>query len=330
MKLRITLALLCSAGPALAQAFPMGVESMPREPGADLSAASAASPRPRECSAEDPRALRDSQWDRARRPKIRAYCDALARGYAELARAPSKALASAARAKELGPERAAPLVLEGRAWVGSGRAAEAWPLFERAQKLDKLALAEPAALHDLALAAGALGKHAETVAAYRALVPRAGMLADPRRRQRVYLEAAMAVMRSDANALDEALGYLAEARRLRGMPGLSDLVLGATALTLDRQGRRDEARGVVAEARGALGVSKLADSARAREALVSLPAGEVDAIAAILVERVRPELAKRHWRAFVESPESTSSPWLAHAKKRLESVAAAPRRAGRQ
>lgn len=303
-----------------------GQAAAPGELAADLTAASAASPRPREC-APDAGATR-SQWDRARLPRARAFCDALARGYAELYRAPARAIAAAARAKELSPASAAPFVLEGRALVASGREREAWPAFLRARSLDGRSFAEPAALHDLALAALASSEHAEAVAAYRALVPRASMLADPRRRQRVYLEAAMTVTRADPSALDEALGYLGEARRLRGLPGLSDVVLGATALTLDRQGRHDEARGVAAEARGPLGVVRLAGSPE-RERVVWLPASELSAIAAMLSERAHPEVARKQWRAFLDSPDASTSPWLAHAKKKLESVGAGPRRAGR-
>lgn len=319
-ELRIVLAVSSVSFAALGQAAPPG------ELAADLSAASAASPRPREC-APDAGGTR-SHWDRARRPRARAFCDALARGYAELFRAPDRAIAAAARAKELAPGSAAPFVLEGRALVGSGREQEAWPAFLRARSLDSRSFAEPAALHDLALAALANQEQADAVAAYRALVPRASMLADPRRRQRVYLEAAMTVMRGDASTLDEALGYLGEARRLRGLPGLSDVVLGATALTLDRQGRHDEARGVAAEARGPLGVVRLAGSPD-RERVVWLPASELSAIAAMLSERGHPEVAKKHWRVFLDSPDAARSPWLAHAKKKLESVGAGPRRGGK-
>lgn len=318
-KLRLVLAVMVWAPGALAQATP------PPDVGADLSAASAASPRPTECAPEGPVGESRSAWDGARRPRLRAYCDALARGYAELFRAPARAAASAARARELSPGSVAPLVLEARALVGSGREKEAWPVFLRARSLDKASLGEPAALHDFALAALASGEHAEAVAAYRALVPRAALLADPRRRQRVYLEAAMTVLRQEAATLDEALGYLGEARRLRGLPGLSDVVLGATALTLDRQGRSEEARGVAAEARGALGVAKLA-GARDRERVVALPEGELSAVAAMLAERAHPELARKLWRVFVESPDSARSPWLAHAKKKAEGALGVGRR----
>lgn len=306
----------------------MGVAGAPVA--ADLSAARAASPRPSECSPDGVGRGSWTHWERARRPRLARYCDALALGYAELGRTPDQALATAKRAQSLAPGRAAPVVLEARALVGAGRAREAFAVFARARAVDKRGLADPAALHDLAVAAVASGEQAEAVAAYRALVPRAGMLADARVRQRVYLEAAMAVMRQDTKALDEALGYLGEARRLRGLPGLSDVVLGATALTLDRQGRHDEARGVAAEARGPLAVAGLATATvSAGAALVTLPDGELAAIAAMLTGRDHPDLAKKLWRAFSGSAGGAGSPWHAHAKQRAESPGAAIRRRGR-
>lgn len=295
------------------------------EPGsADLSAASASSPRPRECGPDRGPGAK-TEWDRARRPKEQAFCDTLARGYSELNLAPGRAIVAARKAAALRPTSAAPLVLEARALVSDGRAKEAWPVFRRARSIDKRSVEEPSALHDLALSARASGEHDEAVAAYRALVPRAGMLSEPRRRQRVYLEAAMTVMRADARGIDEALGYLGEARRLRGMPGLADIVVGATALALDRQGRSDEARGVAAEARGPEGVLRLA-ALPSRNEVVSLEEGELAAVAAILAERSQPELAKKNWRAFLDSPAGRAPAWQAHAKHKLESLGVVRRR----
>lgn len=311
---------------AFAQAAPAGFDAG-QKGGADLSAARAASPRPAACATEGSRVAPRTHWERAQKPRVGAFCEVLARGYAQLLRSPDKALASAARARELSPESAAPLVLEARALVGSGRARDAFAVFAKARALDKQALAEPAALHDLAVAALAAGELGDAVAAYRALVPRAGMLSDARRRQRVYLEAALAVTRQDTQALDEALGYLGEARRLRGLPGLSDVVLGATALTLDRQGRHDEARGVAAEVRGPLAVARLAEAPNASE-LVTLADGELAAIAAMLTERAHPEVAKKLWKVF-STRAAAGSPWQAHAKKHLEAAGAAPRRPGK-
>ncbi len=327
-KIRSLLAACLLSGTAAAQAVPAGLSDA--AVAADLSAARAASPRPSECSPDGVGRTLWTHWERARRPQVARYCDALALGYAELGATPQRALATAKRAATLAPGRAAPVVLEARALVGAGRAREAFTVFARARAIDKRGLADPAALHDLAIAALASGEHLEAVAAYRALVPRAGMLADARVRQRVYLEAAMTVMRRDPKALDEALGYLGEARRLRGLPGLSDVVLGATALTLDRQGRHEEARGVAAEARGPLGVAGLATApAAAGGPLVTLPDGELAAIAAVLTERTHPELAKKLWRTFEASAANAGSPWQAQAKRRAESQAAPVRRWGR-
>src|SRR5258706_11959410 len=116
----------------------------------------------------------------------------------------------------------------------------------------------PAPAPDGAAAAPAAARGREAVAAYRSLVPRASLLPDARRRQRVYVEAGLVVMAEGPDRLDEALGYLAEARRLRGAPTLTEIVLGSVALALDRQGRVDEARGVASEAGGPFSAERLA------------------------------------------------------------------------
>lgn len=289
--------------------------------GADMTAARAASPRPAECTMDS--GGESDAWARARSPRLREFCRTLARGYSDLLRTPSRSASAARRAAELVPGHAAAWVLEARALVRDGRAKEAWPLFQKARSKDRRSLEEPATLHDMALSAAESGEQDEAVATYRALVPRASLLADARQRQRVYVEAAMTVMRRDASALDEALGYLAEARRIRGVPGLSDVVLGATALTLDRQGRGEEARGVAGEVKSAASVLRLA---RRKDRDLGLPDGELSAIAAMLAERGELEVARAEWRAFLKSDVGQNAPWNAHGKKKLDSLGSTVRR----
>jgi hypothetical protein len=315
--------------PLLAQATPPGSMEMPSA--AELSAAAAASPRPAECSASRDRGESPSTlWDRARRPAEGVFCDALAQGYSELVHAPQKSLLAAARAERALPGRAATVLLRARAEARLGHDAEAFQGFQRATKLAPRSVDEPGALHDYAVAALGSGHRVEALAAYRALVPRASLLSDTRERQRVFVEAALCTMSVGPENLTEAVGYLTEARRERAAPGLSDLVLGALALALDREGRRDEARGVAAEAGGPTGLIRLAEhpaSAGPAHALDAL-GGELHAVAAIIAGERRPELARAEWRAYLDSPAGKSGPFALHAKKKLEGSAAPRRRQG--
>lgn len=165
----------------------------PARPGrATLRAAAAASPRPPECAPPGSGRHR-SLWDRAHAPGLVRYCDALARGYAELRHSPGAALAAAGAADKAAPGHAAPHVLEGRALLAAGKPARAFQSFERASKLSRRALRSPGALHDLAVAALRSGHTKEALHTFRALVPSANLLGATER-QRVYVEAAALVM----------------------------------------------------------------------------------------------------------------------------------------
>jgi tetratricopeptide (TPR) repeat protein len=285
-----------------------------------LSAAAAASPRPLGCRPAVGQVAR-SAWERARRPAERAYCDALAKGYALLVSDPSRALDAARRAEKAIPGRAATKVLEGRAFVAEDRPREAFAAFSAAEKRDRRSLEAPAALHDMAISALLDGHRARALSAYRQLVPRVGLLPDVHERQRVLVEAALAVMGEGEKSLDEAIGYLTEARRQRGAPGLGGVVLGALALALDRQGHRQEAGGVVAEAGAPLGPVTLA-SAKDATRTIAAPPGELHAVAAILIERTHPEMARAEWNDFLESESGKNGPFAAHAKQKLAAVGA--------
>ncbi|MCA9593594.1 MAG: hypothetical protein KC776_09800 [Myxococcales bacterium] len=284
----------------------------------DLSAAAAASPRPMECRA--PVTARDekgSPWDSARRPGLASYCRLLARGYARLSRSPGQALMAAEKADKALAGRAPPKVLAARALMASGQAAPAFERFQKALAVDPRAVRQPAALHDYAVAAALSGHDKIAADAYRRLVPRAGLLASDSERQLVYVEAALGVMRRGPDGVSEAIGYLTEARRRGAPPGLSDIVLGALALALSRQGRVDEARGVAAEAGASEG---LAEWLRSPKRVAGRPRGvdaELLAVVATLAEADDPEAARDAWKDYLATPAGTSGPWREHAKKEL-------------
>jgi hypothetical protein len=309
----------------LAQVAPSGPTSVQR---AELMAAAQASPRPAICVERPTRGQAGrTLWDRARRPAEATFCDALARGYSLLTRQPAQALAEAERAKKVLGKRAEPSVLAGRALMQLGRAKEAWTEFERAQSLSRRSVEEPAALHDVASAAYASGHRTEALALFRRLVPRATLLSKGTARQRVYLEAALLVMAEGPENLNEATGYLVEARRFHGAPGLADVVTGALALALDRQGQTQEAHGVAAEAGGPGAAQRWIQGAAGVG--LTAPPGELHAIAAILAERDSPETARAEWKAFVESEAGKSGKWAEHGKKRMNAVSGVRRPKGR-
>jgi len=300
----------------------------PANASAPLAAAAAASPRPAECSPSAPRGGAERVWDRARSPGLAAYCSALARGYARLRKTPEAALEAAAVAAKALPSRAAPQVLEARALVLLGRYAVAWERFSAVRSKARRELEVPAALHDFAIAASATEHASEALAAYRALVPRAGLL-DETRRLRVLIEASMITMATGPATLDEAIGYLNEARRRAAHPGLEPLVLGALALALDRQGHTQQARGLLEETT----LPKLLlpetekDKARGptkgllREHVPLVPVVERDALAAILLERLNPDEAREHWKTFLAGPGGRGA-WAEHARKKLTQLEA--------
>jgi hypothetical protein len=292
--------------------------------GRELIAFAQASPRPAECAAVTLRGARRAVWERAREPRLVIYCDALASGYSALARAPAQALAAARKAQTALPGRAAAIVLEARALVALGKSSEAWPRFVLARKSSRRSAESPGALHDLAVAALQSGHKDEAVRAFRALAPRAGLLGDGYQKQRVYVEAAAVVMTLGPDALNEASGYLAEARRKGTPPGVGDWVLGLFALVLDRQGRSDEARGVVAEAGGAWFLARMTDEPGAGRPLVAsampvVAGGEEHAIVATLAERDAPELARERWQTFLDG-QGGKGPWAEHAKQKLRGL----------
>jgi hypothetical protein len=207
--------------------------------------------------------------------------------------------------------------------VALGRYPEAWERFNGLRTRARRELDVPAALHDFAIAATATGHTADALAAYRALVPRAGLL-DEARRLRVLVEASLATMATGPQTLDEAIGYLNEARRRSMHPGLEPLVLGALALALDRQGHPEQARGLLTETTlpeqllpSSADEDKATPPAKgfSRSNVPLMPAMERDALAAILLERLDPDEARQRWKAYLAGPGGRGA-WAEHARKK--------------
>jgi tetratricopeptide (TPR) repeat protein len=251
-----------------------------------------------------------------------------------LNRTPEEALRAGAAAQALFKERAAPFVLQARALVALRRYAEAYEHFERAERLSPSGLEAPDALHDFAIAARKTRHASVALASYRALVPRAALLGQSLRRHQMYVEAAATAMASGTGGLDEALGYLTEARRQPAPAGFSDFVVAMLSLSLDRQGRRHEAQGVASELGGPDHLARFAPPAGAGGDATppkrpELPAsslapmltpGEWHALVAVAAQVSDPALAAEHWKAYLATV-AAQDPWLSHAKAELDALA---------
>jgi tetratricopeptide (TPR) repeat protein len=274
-----------------------------RAPGA-LGAAAQASPRPRECAGQAATA-----WDRARAPELDRWCDLLARGFAELASSPSRALEVAGLADEVAPGRAATAVLEGRAAAAAGLFGRAIAAFERARAADPRSLDDPGSLEAWALALEGTGRADEALEAWRSLVTRADVLPGAEARARVLLEAARRALASGPAGLDEAVAWLREARRAGSRERLGE-VLATLALALDRAGSHAETAALLGDARRA--------GLRASVAGATGATGERLAAQALALEAMAPAAARRAWDAYA----ATGGPWAAHARAHLAALAA--------
>src|SRR6188768_2579404 len=176
----------------------------------DLTTAAQASPRPRECRGAT---VTDGVWVRLRGADAQRYCELLARGYARLSQTPKEALLAAQAAEALSGPTPAVRVLSARADLRLGDSQLAYRLFQQAEGSEPQAFSDPKALHDYARAASLGGKSSEAVRLYRLLVSRIALLDDPRERAFVQIEAAAHVLSHVEGGADEALGYLAHARR---------------------------------------------------------------------------------------------------------------------
>jgi hypothetical protein len=301
----------------------------------ELAAAGASSPRPASCRPTSLQALPSTLWTRLRPPETESFCRTLARGYARLAAEPKEALALAREAGKFKVDDPAQRLLEGRALLRVGQVAEAWkllsPVFAAGQ------LDDAASLHDVARVAVVMGDVEAAEKAYRRLVPRVGLLASGEARRIVFVEAASLLLARGSRGIDEALGYLAEARAIT-LSGDRDLVLSLTALAHSRAGRSEQARAAAREADGPWDLeNELGAAERARVAEEALPTaapapaaapeppvlnrvvlldGELHAAIALLAEGRDAALMRAHWRAFLQS-RGGKGPWAEHARKLL-------------
>jgi tetratricopeptide (TPR) repeat protein len=225
-----------------------------------------------------------------------------------------EALAIADEAARVMPDRAAPLVLRGRALARLGRWGEAAAALDGARGRDSRALEEPAALLAWGRALARTGRVADADGAFRALLPRAASLPAAERAS-AGIEAGVLFSARGAAALDESTAVLRQARR-DAQDAMQALAIVALALTLDRAGERDEARAVLATAPRFDARALFADS-RVRDALADAGAAhEADALAAIALEGRDAVAAREAWTRYVAGPGG-AGPWADHARAHL-------------
>jgi hypothetical protein len=133
-------------------------------------------------------------------------------------------------------------VLAGRAELRLGHAPRAYELLSAALTADAQALADPKALHDYARAASLANQPVEAVRAYRALISRAALLDDTHERTIARIEAAAHVLGRGPAGVDEALGYLSQARQQAF--GLGPWIQALRALAWQRSGRSERVAGL--------------------------------------------------------------------------------------
>jgi tetratricopeptide (TPR) repeat protein len=305
-------------------------------PGAELSAAAAASPRPSLCRPSGV-GLENTVWSRARPLVVSRFCGALARGFAALEGRPEQALALAEQARAEDPKHPVPRLLAGRALFRLGRAKQAWPLFEPFLRPDAVSIDDARSLFDAARVAVSVGELDAAERGYRLLVARASLLGSVAERRVATIEAASLSLARGPAGVDLALGYLAEARAVP-LSGERDMVLALSALALSRAGQKERARALLKEADGPWDLeSALTPAERARVASTTLDSasdvpesaagppsrsrihlidGELHAAIALLAENRDAALGRAHWKAFLLSPRG-QGPWAEHARRSL-------------
>jgi hypothetical protein len=234
----------------------------------------------------------------------------LARGYARLSETPAEALLAAEAAEAMAGALPQVRVLNGRAKLRLGQGPAALEQFAKAEAEDAQAFLDPKALHDYARAASLGGRPAEAVRLYRVLVSRSALLDDAREKSVLQIEAAAHVLAYVPGGSDEALGYLAQARR--DALGLSPWVNALRLLVAVRNGRSERAPGTSAPPSVASLVQPLAGS---RDESPLLPQGELEAVRALLLEPVDEAQSRRESSLFLAQarPENV---WLLQAQKK--------------
>lgn len=302
---------------------------------AELSAAAVASPRPEACRARRG-APGSTLWARARLPEVVRSCRLLARGETRLATDPAQSLSLAQAAEGVPATADAARLLRGRALFRLGRMAEAWGLLAPFLAPAAPPLDDAASLFDVARTALAAGALDAAERAYGLLVPRAELLGSRQAERVALIEAASLALARGPSGVDTALGYLETARAIP-LAGDHDLLLGLTALALDRSGRSEQARSVARQAEGPWDLeSQLTPAERARvseaalapgselspspsglkPARVMLLDGELHAAIAVLAAGRDEPLRRAHLRAFLASTAGLG-PWADQARRAL-------------
>lgn len=276
---------------------------------ADLATAALASPRPRECRGAPTGA--GGLWLRAKEGDAARYCELLARGYARLEQTPADALTAAHAAEALAGPAPSVRVLNGRAQLRLGHAGAAFEQFMKAESEDAQVFLDPKALHDYARAASVAGPPLDAVRLYRMLVSRSALLDDVREKSLAQIEAAAHVLAYVQGGSDEALGYLAQARR--AALGLSPWITGLQALVAERNGRAEYSLG--SSALPSLASLTQPLSGKSGEAPL-LPAGELDALRAVLTEASDPTQSSAFYAQFLGHAQRANV-WLGQAQKAL-------------
>jgi hypothetical protein len=304
-------------------------------PAAELSAAAASSARPPACRVHGAE-LGSTLWTRARLPEVVRSCRSLSRGLARLAAHPAEALVLAEAAQSAPANAVVARLLRGRALFRLNRVAEAWPLLAPFLEPSAAPLDDAQALFDIARTALAAGALEAAERGYRLLVPRAALLGSRETERIVLIEAASLALARGPTDIDEALGYLDTARAMP-LAGERDLVLGLTALALERSGRVEQARAAAREADGPWGLeaemtpaerSRVAEAAFAPGDVTPSPAGigpsrvmlldgELHAAIAVLAAGRDEALRRAHLRAFLASTAG-QGPWAEHARRALQ------------
>ncbi|MBX7197680.1 MAG: hypothetical protein K1X94_36880 [Sandaracinaceae bacterium] len=294
---------------------------------ATLSAAAAASGRPKECMSASHRSLNQgpSVWQRARVPTLQRYCDMLSRARAQLSTNPEMSKAAALEAEKALPGKAAPKVAIARAALALGDLETAAKQFLAAKSIDPRSVEDPSTMHDLARVLRKTGKKTEALAVYRALVPRVDLISSTERRVSVLLEAAHASMAAvtvdadkgdkdplKASPLDEAIAYLREAKQRPATLLANDVAL-TLVLALDRAGEREAADAALADAHRT--------GARVRQSSLDYlsDSNERIALEALVQEGSDRAAAIKSWEAYLAS-SAGKGPWAATARARLDAL----------
>jgi tetratricopeptide (TPR) repeat protein len=256
-------------------------------------------------------------WDTARDPNLARYCDLIARALGQLKILPARARETAEVAEQISPGHAGPPVIRGRALASLGSYEAALLEMERARQIDPRSLEDPETMRDWAACLARTGRTKEALDAYRALAPRVALIPGADAQAGALLEAADLSFSFGPPALDDAIAFLREARRVAAT-GLGARIVAELALALDRRAMTEEAASTAMDARRRIGHD--ADAVAGKQ-----PGAEAAASVALVLEATDRARAMQGWETYLKA-EGGKGPWTDHARRRLESLAKQPGR----